>query len=229
MHRLPAPPSPPPRVIVAAVVLVLGPAGCTGEEQTVGDAEQSVKEDAEMLADVLEPLCERKSTCPAPLALLRALLNITKTKNKLISISACAIINTALLLSLSIFFFLLLLHISSLLRSLCVLYQLYYYKFALSFVSFSYTFFSPFPTHLSALRFLPLASEVDGPRQPLRAGVHAAGADARAGGREQGGVLQGAPFQVFLCVANEEHGVWAWVAPEYEAETHRGEEPCKQG
>ena len=62
--------------IVAAVLLVLAPVGCTGDGQTPQDAETSVKEDAEMLAEVLEPLCSRESTCPKqdlPLALYRSL------------------------------------------------------------------------------------------------------------------------------------------------------------
>ena len=107
---------------IAAVLIVLGLTGCTDDEQAVRDAEQSVKEDAEMLADVLEPLCERKATCPQylPLALMRALADGNKVE-----------------------------------------------------------------------------------------------------------FYEGKQFEVFLCVANKEHGVWAWSAPEYEAETHRGGEPCK--
>ena len=111
--------------IIVIILLVLGLAGCTGDEQSVQDAERSVKEDAEMLADVLEPLCARESTCPRerfelPLALMRALADGNDVE---------------------------------------------YYK--------------------------------------------------------------GRHFEVFLCVANKEHGVWAWYASEYEAETHRGGEPCK--
>ena len=39
---------------------------------------------------------------------------------------------------------------------------------------------------------------------------------------------QGRPFQVFLRVADEEHDVWAWSAPEYEAETHQARSPASR-
>lgn len=109
--------------IVAAVLLGLALVGCTGDEQTDTDAERSVKDDAEMLAEVLEPLCSRQATCPQdylPLALYRSLSE---------------------------------------------------------------------------------GNEVE--------------------------FYEGRQFEVFLCVVNEEHGVWAYYQPENGAETHRGGEPCE--
>jgi len=37
----------------------------------------------------------------------------------------------------------------------------------------------------------------------------------------------GRQFDVVFCVANEEHGVWAYYHSENGAETHRGGEPCE--
>ena len=105
---------------VVSVAMALALAGCS-EGRSDQDAEGSVKEDADRLADVLEPLCERKPTCPkdVPQALLRS----------------------------------------------------------------------------------------------LDEGNEVTIYDARQ-------------FEVLLCVANDDHDVWAWYHSEYETETGRGGEPC---
>lgn len=62
------------RRIVAVVPLLVVLAGCAGDRD-VREAERSVEEDADRLAGVLEPLCQRQPTCPnyLPEALRRSL------------------------------------------------------------------------------------------------------------------------------------------------------------
>jgi hypothetical protein len=37
----------------------------------------------------------------------------------------------------------------------------------------------------------------------------------------------GSQFDIQLCVANDEHDVWAYYHSEYETEVHRGGQPCQ--
>jgi hypothetical protein len=108
------------RIVLVVVSGVLALGGCSGS-RTTEDAERSLKEDTDRLVDVLEPLCERRATCPddVPQALLRSL----SEGNELTS-------------------------------------------------------------------------------------------------------WHGSQFDIQLCVANEEHDVWAYYHSEYETEVHRGGKPC---